>query len=207
MQDAPVAVRNVTMTGFKAFGDVEANPTQKIIEHFTMADDPRIAQLQVLDVSLAAVDTFFESLAVMDKQSKHLVIHLGVHQAAQQFQIEHFAYNTKDFRIPDNDGKQPENEIIDATLVLGAPCETHFPTHAIIDALKSEGLAVNFSDDPGRYVCNYTYFKSMQRFSTCSHVDTVFVHAPPEEACSIEQQIHFVNRLIEVWKGMTNQEA
>ena len=42
-----MAASNVTMTGFKVFGDISTNPTEKIVEHFKKLNDERFRQLEV----------------------------------------------------------------------------------------------------------------------------------------------------------------
>jgi pyrrolidone-carboxylate peptidase len=59
------------------------------------------------------------------------------------------------------------------------------------------------SVDPGRYICNYTYFYSMVKFQ--SHGEhsqtpfhTLFLHVPPYSVASPKEQLEAVVRLMEI---------
>lgn len=188
----------ITITGFSNFGDVHVNPTQKLIEHFK--NDNRITkESQILDTSLDAVDRFIDSMDNSQMRTRHLFIHMGVDIDIERFQIEQLAYNKNDFSIPDNNGAHPLNEFIDESIALDAPFETNFPTKAMLTLLSDDNIIAYYSSYADRFVCNYLYYRSMQHYKDCANVNAVFIHAPPEEECDIEEQIHFVDRFIDIW--------
>ena len=193
---------NISLTGFKAFGDLPSNPTEKIIEALSSSTDANhLSQLRILDVSTKAVDAYYDSIDLYNSSSKHLVIHLGVNAGATHFQIEEYAYNSTTFRIPDNEGFQPTDSCISSELPLDSPLKTTFPAAHIINACRiNSDLVVELSDDPGRYICNYIYFKSLLNIAQRNEsVDVVFIHTPPEEIIPITQQVDFVKNVIKYW--------
>jgi len=92
------------------------------------------------------------------EDSVDIILHLGVAGSSKSFRLEKFAYNKEDFAIPDNDGQQPKNEKIDEFLPLDTPLECKFDLKSVCDALRDLDYLVKISDDPGRYICNFTYF-------------------------------------------------
>ena len=155
-----------------------------------------------------------------------LFLHLGVNQRAVGLAIESRAFNNLTFRIPDNDGNQPLAQCMDASLPLDAARFTSFPIQEVISRLNrrqkrhqlrgalccggnddvavSTRPAVVESSDPGRYICNYLYYSSLQ---TCANItsssacDVVFIHTPPLAVCAVDDQIAFVEDVIEIWSG------
>ena len=67
----------------------------------------------------------------------------------------------KHMSIPDH--SNPEKEPIDADMKLERALVTDFNLTAICKKLRAAGHDVAISDDPGRYLCNYIYFTSLQQ--------------------------------------------
>jgi pyrrolidone-carboxylate peptidase len=57
---------------------------------------------------------------------------------------------------------------------------------------------LQLSQDPGRYLCNYTYYQALlhqQRLGQPLH--SVFVHVPPFDAIPQQEQVAMVKTLIQ----------
>ena len=218
--------RNLYITGFGSFGDIEANPTQQIVEYLQEEDfgiDGYDCSFNVLHVSTGGVDDYLDEREACVKPG-NINVHIGVHGKATRFALEKFCYNNKDFRIPDSSGKQPEKEPIDASMELDASLMTDFNVTDIKKKLSGRGFDVEVSDDPGRYICNYIYFTSSQQqarilitsdtaaasdvgsadqdFSIDASADeknkTVFIHVPPFDMIPKQTQIEFVKAALDL---------
>lgn len=56
---------------------------------------------------------------------------------------------------------------------------------------------MTISTDPGRYLCNYVYFNSLNKLKfNNEHIDCLFVHFPPLAVKSEAQNMAFVRDLI-----------
>lgn len=173
-----------------------------------------------------------------------VMLHLGVNYVGKKFQIEKCAYNDADFRIPDERGHQPRRSKIVEHCELGEPLETLLDVPDLVRELngtstssakatvpaRSSVSANNnpgsrnccqrsvVSTDPGRFVCNYTYFYSLSKFrcSRCGtgkdgdgngeHMTTsspstsfrsIFLHVPPFDVVAEEEQLSFIADLME----------
>jgi len=94
-----------------------------------------------------------------------LLLHLGVGRSTG-FRLESCAYNEATFRIPDQKGYQPNEEPIvsDPCHEVGQCYETSLDLEGLQRQMKRDfpGVATAISTDPGRYVCNYVYCKSLE---------------------------------------------
>lgn len=91
-------------------------------------------------------------------------MHLGVAAGTTQFALEHFGYNLADFRIPDERGWVASNEIIAAN--EDDALKTALPLEDMLAVLELVNPKARVSTDPGRYICNYVYFHSLQWVKT-----------------------------------------
>ena len=111
------------------------------------------------------------------------------------YNLEQQSYNYMDFRIPDVSGYQP---IPGETIIAGwdntASLLSALPLPDISEILSKKGYNVAVSTNPGRYICNYIYFKSLLANNTRS---SVFVHVPQKTSIPIDSQVDFVKVLID----------
>ncbi len=165
-------------TAFSAFGRFAANPSALVAE--------RLGRPYVLlEVAYAAADEF---VARLDPDSFDRAVLLGVAGNSSSFRLETRARNQID-PIPDVRGELPAHSIIDSTApsVLAG---TLWPA----DLLAHPPCGVGVSDDAGGYLCNYLYFRMLQRFTT---KPIGFLHVPPLEKMALDQQVAIVSRLLE----------
>jgi hypothetical protein len=50
--------------------------------------------------------------------------------------------------------------------------------------------------DPGRYLCNYIYFRSLNDLSSLENTCSLFIHFPVHLYKSHEENVEFVERLL-----------
>ena len=167
-------MKRVLITGFKPFLDNAVNPSGLLSQ--------AIGGI-VLDVSYQAVDTFIEST---DFSAFDFVLCLGLHAKINHPQIEKCAYNEKTTKHPDADGVIPE----DTRIEIGGP--EMRKTGIDVDAL-CQTLPFALSEDPGRYLCNYIYYKVLGK----TKGKALFVHLPPlSEGWPLEKMKAAVDNLV-----------
>ncbi|RHY08587.1 hypothetical protein DYB36_001077 [Aphanomyces astaci] len=84
---------------------------------------------------------------------------MGVNGGSKQIDLEQFGYNLANFNIPDERGWVAKNETITAN--EAASLETTLPLEKFLAHCTEQGCKVALSNDPGRYICNFTYFLSL----------------------------------------------
>ena len=207
----------ILLTGFGKFRDVDTNPTMLIIntledENWTPDNaDRNDISFDVIDVHTLSCDSILKEFTIKianDPTSNNIImIHLGVDSNSTNYKLETSAYNNKTFRVPDELGQQPCNETINQNQPLDSILKTNLPLEAINTTLQSEGYNVNLSDDPGRFICNYIYYNSLEKcretfdslsssMSTQNQIYSLFIHVPSENVFPIAQQCVFVKRVV-----------
>jgi pyroglutamyl-peptidase len=142
-----------------------------------------------------------------------IFLHLGVDENSTTFKLEKCAYNEATFRIPDEKGYQPTKEKIFHDLELNDCITTKLDIEFLYRHMKKlyPSMATKISIDPGRYVCNYVYCNSLQRFGSINDDDgnnnnnnnsdvccySLFLHVPPFTVISEEKQLEYVVSLLE----------
>jgi pyroglutamyl-peptidase len=208
------------VTGFGPFGCVEENPTTIITNDLTayLSESSQtwkkqlasnIRQCVVMETSAQAVRQTLDSfdLSFLPNNST-ILLHLGVNYKGTGFQLEQCAYNDASFRIPDQQFFQPQKESIismddSSPFEIGHCCHTTLNVAALCQAQQQQqdGLQlpeIKISTDPGRFVCNYAYYYSLQRLARENkQVHSLFVHVPPFSVVPKEAQFHYVADLMQ----------
>ncbi|KAG7394327.1 G protein-activated inward rectifier potassium channel 2 [Phytophthora boehmeriae] len=192
--------RDVYVTGFGKFDDFEENPTTHIAK--ALVDHPKVTDSRVLEVSIeGCVEALAETYAQAEKRGRPCVIlHFGLSAISRKLLLEQVGYNVADFRIPDERGSQPRGEIIHE----GEPdsIETALPLGEMLKSLQMVNSKVDISTDPGRYICNYVYYRSL--VWTKNQVNkgnlehhALFVHVPELWNITLEAQMELASKIVE----------
>ena len=195
------------LTGFGKFQGVDENPTMEIVKDL-QNDTESFADLKlsydIIDVSISGVASFHEKL--LSHTDPKVLIHLGVNSSSSTFDLECYAYNNMTFRVPDEDGLTPNQQCIDESIIFDDKVCTDIPVCFLQKQLESEGFTVGLSHDPGRYICNYIYYKSMSmQLASTGYKMALFVHVPPFSVIPKSQQIAFVKKLIALLQSTRQQ--
>ena len=215
------ATRAFVVTGFGPFGGVEENPStvivRKIGSYLRSQDEThsknetsvagQIRECLILETSARAVDEALERIQndyCCSDSSKILLLHLGVGRS-EGFRLESCAYNEATFRIPDIKGYQPKEQAI----VSLDPVGHSYPTSLDLEALQKQmdedfpNISTVISIDPGRFVCNYVYCKSLEVANIVNNTSTsssccesLFLHVPHFAIIPEDEQLAYVACLI-----------
>lgn len=191
LRNHPVMCNNGNMktilTGFSVFGDNKVNPTEAIATSFK-------GRKNIVPVILPVeYDTCWDRIKDEDGD---IFIHMGLAASRETIKIEQFAYNEKKATIPDNAGRIFSGEQIaeGKESTLSSP----FNVPALVALLGELSIKTEVSKDPGRYVCNNIYYHSL----LCGNM-ALFVHFPPLEKSSLEDDIRTIEAIIEYAHSLT----
>ena len=215
------------VTGFGPFHDSKQNPTtviaERLVSYLQEKGENDIADstlCMVVEVSVEAVrkqvDAILEEIwstnGIGHSAPCHqtvILLHLGVNYRGAKFQLESLAYNEADFRMPDERKYQPKRETIVDGVPLGKPLRTHFDIPPLVKELNRlrcndcDATEAMISTDPGRFVCNYIYYYSLNKCRSGPRFPSVrclFLHVPPQTVVSETKQLDFVVDLMVAMK-------
>lgn len=217
----------LVVTGFGPFGGVEENPSNILIRELpkflqqssNSAEDAwkakllhRVKEWQVVETSAEGAQEELKSLYKrmesdkLDSKTTVVFLHLGVNVFGEGFQVESCAYNDASFRIPDERGYQPTSVPILDHQPLGSPTNTELDVSDLAQNQTNAFPTVKtkVSTDPGRFVCNYLYYWSLNNASqattmsnpTGTQYKSLFLHVPRFEIVPQGIQIEYVAELM-----------
>lgn len=163
------------ITGFEPFDSSSCNPSWLAVE----ALPEKIGAFSLVRLCLPV--SFKTAFAVLEKavdsHRPDLVICTGLAARRSHISVERVAINVDDARIPDNDGHQPVESIID----YSAP-NAYFsglPGRAIVSRITAAGLPAAVSDTAGTFVCNNVMFRLLHMIANkVPHIMGGFIHVP-----------------------------
>jgi pyroglutamyl-peptidase len=167
----------VLLAGFGPFPGAPLNPSAAVAQALARRRRPALADLDrsvhVFATTYAAVDRDLPKLFV-DKPD--IVLIFGLAGRRRQMCIETRARNALSLLFPDASGRRQSTGVIEA----GGP-DTLFgraPFQRLLRAAGPRKIPARLSRDAGRYLCNYVYWRALQRAPRGSPL-VQFVHIPP----------------------------
>lgn len=170
----------ILVTGFDPFGGEPINPALEAVKG--LADT--ISGAEIIKLEIPTV--FGKSAEVVKKaileHQPDVVLNIG--QAGGRFapSPERVAINVDDARIPDNEGNQPVDEVIQAD---GEPAYfTQLPIKAMVAAMKEAGFPAAVSNTAGTFVCNHIMYQVQYMIDKeFPNMTGGFIHVPfiPEQ--------------------------
>ncbi|MEY2732922.1 MAG: hypothetical protein RLZZ523_793 [Actinomycetota bacterium] len=164
----------VLISGFKPFGGATLNPSELLVN---VLERDQIPGVELFTVILPVeFDRSAEILLEKVTQIQpNLVIAFGQAEGRTAINLEKFAINLDDARIPDNSGDERKDVVIDKN---GSDSYvTTLPIEMMVDAMKREGYPADISLSAGAFVCNHIFYK-LQKTLSGSNIRSGFVHLP-----------------------------
>lgn len=181
----------ILLTGFEPFGGDKVNPSQLLIEWVAKVtqDETFVLENEEGRVQIATVllpTEFFGAkqvlTAILQDEQPDVVISLGQAGGHSSIAVERVALNLQDARIPDNEGYQPIDQVIE--LKGETAYMATLPVKRMVNALKQAGIPSHISYSAGTYVCNHVmYYVLHQAMTHYPNMKAGFVHIPytPEQ--------------------------
>lgn len=216
VKENPFADISFVITGFGPFRGVSNNPSTVLVHElksFLESHDEaelatRIQQCLVLETSAQDVRAKIEEIAVQPiKAIVTIYLHLGVNYKGTGFQLEKCAWNDATFRVPDEQGFQPRNKTILDDAKLNARCDTQINIEELVQNQTEiySSIESKCSTDPGRFVCNYLYFYSLNKLQSTSRI-SMFLHVPPFAVVEKDAQLAYISSLMKKMVELCNRK-
>lgn len=186
---------SVLITGYPKFSNFEHNVSEKILSLLKKMDFGKTK----IFTELLSVDEFGCNLTadkIKSGETFDVIIHLGFSSKSDKIRFEKYAYNEYKMSQPDNSGRCISN----GEIIKNQKGRHH--TNADLLPLNYEFKGeshVEWSENPGRYICNETYFNTLNAInknSIYNYIKVIFIHLPPEFILDISKQTEIISRLI-----------
>jgi pyroglutamyl-peptidase len=183
----------VLITGFGPFPGAPYNPSGVLAKRLAHSHRPALAGIKisahVFATAYAAVD---RDLTKLFAAKPDIVLLFGVAGRRRQVCVETRARNTASLIFPDADRAKPERDVIE--LRGPAALRGRAPFMPLLHALKQNQVPSRLSRDAGSYLCNYVYWRALQRTSGGTRVQ--FVHIPSAARISRERLLRGAQALL-----------
>jgi pyroglutamyl-peptidase len=167
-------VRRALVTGFGVYGEETDNPSGVIARRL---DGQQIDGFDVFGRVLP-VDTELVREALVqaiDDVRPDVIVVTGVAPGRTAPAVERVAVNVRDFPIPDNQGRAPIDEPVEAD--APAAYLSTLPVKAIVDGWRRAGLSGYVSNSAGTYLCNQAFYLA-RHFCRAPSARVGMVHIP-----------------------------
>lgn len=200
-------MKTILITGFDPFGGEPINPAWeavKLIDGYE-SNGYRVVAKMVPTVRRKSIEAV---RVAKEEYEPEYILCVGQAGGRSDITVERVAINVDDFRIPDNEGNQPVDEVIEAE---GAPAYfATLPVKAIVNELRQDGIPASVSNTAGTFVCNHIMYGLLHMIYD-SHIKGGFMHIPylPEQvvdkpgqpSMAKETVVHTLQILVDVLTG------
>lgn len=167
------------VTGFGPFPGALVNPTERIVRHLARMPSSRLRRYRiathVFNTSYSAVDRDLPRLIA--KHRPRIVILLGLAANTPYLRIETLAHNDISREHVDAMGSIPGDGAIRPA--RASALRGRAPFMRLVNAARAAGMKAQRSQDAGRYVCNYVYWRTIEASRKLGGPErVVFVHVP-----------------------------
>jgi pyroglutamyl-peptidase len=165
----------VLITGFGPFPGAPFNPSARLAAALAQRRRPAYASLKrsahIFATTYASVD---RDLPALLAQKPDIVLMFGLAARRRRLYIETRARNAVSV-FPDASRRRPPRRVI----ALGAPAAVrgNAAFNTLLGAARASGLPAQLSRDAGNYLCNYAYWRALERADGGSAL-VQFVHIP-----------------------------
>jgi pyroglutamyl-peptidase len=167
---------HVLLIGFGPFPGAAKNPSADLAKALARRRRPALAGIaraaHELATTYAAVD---RDLPGLFAQRPDIVLIFGLAARRRHLSIETRARNAVSVLFPDASGYRPRRGVI----APGEPSARKpvTPLAGLLGAMRPSGVPTRLSRDAGRYLCNYAYWRALQRADHGKPL-VQFVHIP-----------------------------
>lgn len=167
---------NILLTGFEPFGGSGINASwETAVRVEQLSPKGIVVETMQLPVSFKRAGEAIRK--ALHEKHPDVVVMLGQRGKGTSIDIERIAVNLMDSVNPDNDGYQPQEQVIIAE--SGAAYFSNLPVKALRDAVLQRDIPARVSNSAGLYVCNSTYYNALDEIRGQQlPTKVVFVHLP-----------------------------
>ncbi|MBP51004.1 MAG: NUDIX domain-containing protein [Candidatus Thalassarchaeaceae archaeon] len=181
----------VLLTGFEPFSGRGFNVSESVARKI---DASGIHGVEISTIILSVDEVGSRKCSELIRSGHHFdaIVHLGLSERRRNISLESLAKNNLEMSKPDNSGRMVSNSSIaeDAPDFIRTTASKH-----ILDEEFEHDVRVLWSEDAGGFVCNETFFRTLEAIGE-KETPVLFVHLPVPEHIAISEQTDIVSRII-----------
>lgn len=192
----------ILLTGFEAFGSVDENPSQVIVEEF--AKSVAVDNLDYADLVCEILPVEYELskqriCELIDQHKPDAVVMTGVAASRKKINVEFWARNIRSAKIPDNSGVLLKDAPIDSDHPIEHFLPSTLPVATIYLALNRQEIPVERSNNAGGYICNNVFYCAVDHLKKIGRDDLLvgFIHIPLFDAIPREDMLKAYHVILE----------
>ncbi|VDM59169.1 unnamed protein product, partial [Angiostrongylus costaricensis] len=147
-------------------------------------------------ISVAYAEVEEKVMKLWALYSPKLVVHIGVHPEHHHIKFEQRSFGGGYLEY-DVNGCVPADNVCPTSLepILSTSIDCSELALKVTEELGYENVMITASDDPGRYLCAYSFYISLSHDASRS----LFIHVPPfDSTCTLEMVTTVVQRAITI---------
>ena len=187
------------LTAFDPFGGEKINPALEAVKRVQdKIGDLEIVKLEVPTVFYKSIDTVANAI---EKEHPDVVLCIG--QAGGRFDLtpERVAININDARIPDNEGNQPTDKIIQED--GKSAYFSNLPVKAMVKHMNDNQIPATLSNTAGTFVCNHVMYGILYMIDKkYPNIKGGFIHIPYMTSQVIDKKNTPFMSLDEIVRGL-----
>ncbi|KAJ9590147.1 hypothetical protein L9F63_016732 [Diploptera punctata] len=173
----------VVVTGFGPFGEHKVNSSWECVKLLPTLNIEELGVKLVIKQIPVSYEYIDDNVPALWKEHNPiLMVHVGVNGAADGLLLEQKAHRTG-YDGTDIHGKLPSPRQTDSSTpdIIGPLYDVSQLKDKVVES--DVGVPVCVSCNAGRYLCEYTYYTSLN----ISSLRTIFIHVPPLSKFSAKQ--------------------
>lgn len=144
----------ILVTGFDPFDKEPINPAIEVVKR--LPDQIKGADILKLEVPTVRYESIELIDQTIEKENPDVILSIGQAGGRAEISVERIGINVDDFRIKDNHGNQPIDEVIfkDGQSAYFSS----LPIKAMVERIKSANIPASVSNSAGTFVCNHVLY-------------------------------------------------
>ncbi|PAV59561.1 hypothetical protein WR25_22967 [Diploscapter pachys] len=196
-------MKTVVVTGFGPFGIFNDNPSTDVANRMKEVGIDENVSL-IVEIMTVAYDEVEQKVEKLWKEhNPDLIIHIGAHNEPGCIKLEQQAFLDGYCRY-DVKSCVPAMNVCPAMKdpILISEIDCARIVEQVSKKVHIDGIAsLEKSEDPGRYLCGYSFYLSLSRDKSKS----LFIHVPPfDEKCTLEVVAQVVKETIRCILGLND---
>lgn len=165
----------ILVTGFDPFGGEKTNPAIEVVNG--LPDEINGAEIIKLEIPTVFGKSAEVLKEAVEKEQPNYVLNIGQAGGRAGLTPERVSINQDDARIPDNEGNQPIDTVIQED--GESAYFSQLPIKAMVCAIHKAGLPASVSNSAGTFVCNHIMYQAIYlNHKIFSNTKAGFMHVP-----------------------------